>query len=105
MVGNAAASTDRAKGPLAVTDRFEHPADLQFRGELGVEDAHAIHHQRTGWAGKERPSGIAGGWREPSGQERAKAHFAVSDALVSFGDLVERVGFGHYFDFSRCGDL
>jgi hypothetical protein len=36
---------------------------------------------------------------------RTKAHFAVGDALVSFGDLVERVGLGHYFDFSRCGDL
>jgi hypothetical protein len=36
---------------------------------------------------------------------RAKAHFAVGDALVSFGDLVERVGLGHYFDFARCGDL
>jgi hypothetical protein len=32
-------------------------------------------------------------------------HFAVDDALVSFGDLVERVGLGHYFDFSRCSDL
>jgi len=36
---------------------------------------------------------------------RTKAHFAVGDALVSFGDLLELVGFSHYLDFSRCGDL
>ena len=33
---------------------------------------------------------------------RTKAHFAGGNVFLSFGDLVERVGFGHYFDFSGC---
>jgi hypothetical protein len=36
---------------------------------------------------------------------RTKAHFALGDTFVGFGDLVERVDLGHNFDFPRCRDL
>jgi hypothetical protein len=34
-----------------------------------------------------------------------KAHLALSDAFISFGDLVERLRLGHDFNLARGGDL
>ena len=70
-----------------------------------VADTRVAYDPSRGSPSRDRPAHRTKENSVASRDHRTKAHFAVGDALVSFGDLVERVGFGHYFDFARRGDL